>query len=86
VTVEDGDTIAIGGIINETNTQSSAGIPVLHRIPILGWGFGSKSFSKERTELIVFMTPRVIFDTKEITEASEELKSRMRRLRKIVKE
>ncbi|MFO0504175.1 MAG: type II secretion system secretin GspD [Acidobacteriota bacterium] len=86
VTVEDGDTIAIGGIINETNTQSSAGIPVLHRIPILGWGFGSKSFSKERTELIVFMTPRVIFDTKEITEASDELKSRMRRLRKIVKE
>jgi hypothetical protein len=56
------------------------------RIPILGWGFGGKSFSKERTELIVFMTPRVIFDTKEITEASEELKSRMRRLRKIVKE
>jgi len=86
VTLEDGDTIAIGGIINETNTQSSAGIPVLHRIPILGWGFGSKSFSKERTELIVFMTPRVIFDTKEITEASEELKSRMRRLRKIMKE
>ncbi len=86
VTLEDGDTIAIGGIINETNTQSSAGIPLLHRIPILGWGFGSKSFSKERTELIVFMTPRVIFDTKEITEASEELKSRMRRLRKIVKE
>ncbi|MCX6589104.1 MAG: type II secretion system secretin GspD [Acidobacteria bacterium] len=86
VTVEDGDTIAIGGIINETNTQSSAGIPVLHRIPILGWGFGSKSFSRERTELIVFMTPRVIYDTKEITEASEELKSRMRRLRKIMKE
>jgi general secretion pathway protein D len=86
VTLEDGDTIAIGGIINETNTQSSAGIPFLHRIPIVGWGFGSKSFSKERTELIVFMTPRVIFDTKEITEASEELKSRMRRLRKIMKE
>jgi general secretion pathway protein D len=86
VTLEDGDTIAIGGIINETNTQASSGIPVLHRIPILGWGFGSKSFSKERTELIVFMTPRVIFDTKEITEASEELKGRMRRLRKIVKE
>jgi general secretion pathway protein D len=86
VTLEDGDTIAIAGIINETNTQASAGIPVLHRIPILGWGFGSKSFSKERTELIIFMTPRVIFDTKEITEASEELKSRMRRLRKVMKE
>jgi len=86
VTLEDSDTIAIGGIINETNTQRSSGIPVLHRIPILGWGFGSKSFSKERTELIIFMTPRVIYDTKEITEASEELKSRMRRMRKLIKE
>jgi len=34
--VQDGDTIAIGGIINETNTFGSAGVPMLHRIPILG--------------------------------------------------
>lgn len=86
VTVNDGDTIAIGGIIQESDTHSSAGVPWLHRIPGLGALFGNRSTSKERTELIVFMTPRVIYDTTEITEASDELKMRVRELRKMVKE
>lgn len=86
VTVNDGDTIAVGGIIQESNTQSSAGVPVLHRIPVVGGLFGNRSTSRERTELIVFMTPRVIYDTAEILEAGEELKMRLRELRKLVKE
>ncbi len=86
ITVQDGDTIAIGGIISETETQSSAGVPVLHRIPIVGGAFGAKSTSRQRTELIVFMTPRVIYDTNQMTEASEELKSSMRRLQKMIRE
>jgi general secretion pathway protein D len=85
VTVQDGDTIAIGGIIQETDTISSSGIPLLHRIPGIGFAFGSKSTSKERTELIIFMTPRVIYDTNEITEASDELKSQMHRVGKIIR-
>ena len=86
VTVQDGDTIAIAGIINESNTASSAGIPILHRIPLVGAAFGSRSTTRERTELIIFMTPKVIYDTAEIAEASDELKSRLKRLSKIVKE
>ncbi len=86
VTVQDGDTIAIGGIINETNTASTTGVPVLHRIPGVGSLFGSRSTSKERSELIIFMTPRVIYDTTEIIEASDELKGRLKRLQKYVKE
>jgi general secretion pathway protein D len=86
VTLNDGDTIAIGGIIQESDTQSSQGAPVLHRLPLVGGLFGNRSTTKERTELIVFMTPRVIYDTTEITEASEELKARVRELRKYVKE
>ncbi len=86
VTVQDGDTIAIGGIILESDTSSSAGIPFLNRIPVLGAAFGAKSTSKERTELVVFMTPRVIYDTNAIAEASEELKSKLKRLPKIIVE
>jgi general secretion pathway protein D len=86
VTVQDGDTIAIGGIINESNGSSSAGVPFLHRIPGIGAAFGSKSVSRERTEMIIFMTPKVIYDTTDIVEASDELKSRLKRLQKIVKE
>ncbi|MDX2268515.1 MAG: type II secretion system secretin GspD [Bryobacter sp.] len=86
VTVQDGDTIAIGGIITESDTFSTSGVPGLHKIPVLGAAFGSRSKSRERTELVVFMTPRVIYDTPEIVEASEELRSRFRRLNKIVKD
>ncbi|MGH9719011.1 MAG: type II secretion system secretin GspD [Bryobacteraceae bacterium] len=86
VTVQDGDTIAIGGIIQETSTNSSSGVPILHRLPVIGAAFGAKSLSSERTELVVFMTPRVIYDTNQITEASEELKSRLKRLTKMIKD
>jgi general secretion pathway protein D len=86
VTVQDGDTIAIGGIINEDNTQSSNGIPGLHRLPVIGAAFGSRSYSKNRTELIVFMTPRVIYDMNDVNEASDELKSRLKQLSRYVKD
>ncbi|MFN7937469.1 MAG: type II secretion system secretin GspD [Bryobacteraceae bacterium] len=86
VTVQDGDTIAIAGIIQESDTASSAGVPMLNRIPVIGGAFGNRSYSKERTELVVFMTPRVIYDTSEMIEASDELKGKLRRLQKLVKE
>ena len=85
VTVEDGDTIAIGGIIMESTTESSQGIPYLHRIPYLGALFGAKTNTKQRTELIIFLTPRVIYDTTQITDATEELKSKMRDLKKVIR-
>ncbi len=84
VTVEDGDTIAIGGIMNETKTETSQGIPFLHRIPYLGAAFGSKSTNTQKTELIIFLTPRVIYDTTEITDATDELKQKVRGLRKLM--
>ncbi len=84
VTVQDGDTIAIGGIIMENSTDSVTGIPLLDRIPYLGFAFGSKTTTKSRTELIVFLTPRVIYDTNQISDASQELKDRMRGLRRMI--
>ncbi len=52
----------------------------------LGGAFGAKSTTKERTELVVFMTPRVIYDTNGMVEASDELKSKLKRLTKIIQE
>jgi general secretion pathway protein D len=83
--VQDGDMIAIGGIISENDSQSSGGIPFLSRIPVLGGAFGNRSYSKERTELIVFITPRVVYDTNEMTDASDELVQQMRRLQKLMR-
>ena len=84
VTVEDGDTIAIGGIITESTTETSQGIPYLHRIPYVGALFGAKSNTRQRTELIIFLTPRVIYDTTQITDATDELKQKMRDLKKLI--
>ena len=86
VTVEDGDTIAIGGIMMDSTTETSSGIPFLHRLPLmLGAAFGTKTTTKQRTELIIFLTPRVIYDTTQITDASDELKQQMRGLKKLMK-
>jgi general secretion pathway protein D len=86
VTVQDGDTIAIGGMIQETTTTSLAGIPVLDRIPVLGALFGARSYSKERTELIIFLTPHVIFDSNQLLDATDELKDQIKVLRKDMRE
>lgn len=83
VTVQDGDTVAIGGAITEQWTESSSGVPILHRIPVLGAVFGSKTYSKQRSELIIFLTPRVIYDTNQIVDATEELRNNLKMVNKI---
>lgn len=80
LTLQDGDTIAIGGIIQENNLNSRSGVPGLVRIPILGSLFGDTSVTKQRTELVIFITPRVIYDTPELTDATDEVRLRFRSL------
>jgi general secretion pathway protein D len=84
VTVSDGDTVAIAGIIQETDLFSRSRVPGLGNIPILGGLFGGTSSNKVRTELVVMLTPRVIYDETELVSASEDLKSGLRSLRKII--
>jgi general secretion pathway protein D len=86
VTVQDGDTIAIGGIITESNTFTTSGIPYLNHLPIIGAAFGSRAYAKSRTELIIFMTPRVIYDTNQIQEASDQLKDNVKRLKRMIRD
>ena len=82
VTVQDGDTIAIGGIIDESTTYSDSGIPLLSHIPYLGTIFGSRSYTKQRTELVIFLEPRVIYDTNQIVDATDELKQEFHDLKR----
>jgi general secretion pathway protein D len=82
VTVQDGDTIAIGGSISDSKDDQTQGIPLISRIPLLGSLFGSRSISKARTELVVFMTPRVIYDTSQISDASDEIRNNLKKLQK----
>ncbi len=77
VTVADGDTVAIGGIIQDQTGVSTTGIPFLSRLPYVGGLFGYKSYTKSRTELLVFLTPRVIYDMNQIQDATKDLQDRM---------
>ncbi len=86
VTVQDGDTVAIGGIIQENNLQASAGVPFLHRLPGIGVLFGAQSVTKTRTELVVFLTPRVIYDTNQMVEATDEIRNSMKKIQKLSKD
>ena len=85
VTVQDGDTIAIGGFIQDSKTDATQGIPFLDRLPGLGYLFGSKSHSTARTELVVFLTPRIIWDTTQIQDATDEIKNGLSHLQKDMK-
>ncbi len=82
ITMMDGDTIAVGGLISEQVSNNTTGIPGLVRIPWIGWLFGTKSISKTRSELIMFFTPHVIFDESQLIEASDELKNRVKLMKR----
>lgn len=60
VQVEDGGTVVIGGIYTETEAEHEARVPLLGDIPLLGGLFRHRSRVREKTELMIFLTPRVV--------------------------
>jgi general secretion pathway protein D len=86
VTVKDGETIALGGIISENRIYSRSRVPLLGDIPVIGLLFGSTSYSVARTELIVLLTPRVMQDLDQIQQATQEFKSKLKELRKMLRD
>ena len=60
VVVQDGDTVAMGGLVRDKITETSTKVPLLGDIPVLGWLFRSKSTQTSKTNLLVFMTPQII--------------------------
>ena len=62
IVVMDGDTIVVGGVYKTIMAETTAGVPWLSEIPVLGWLFKYKTVSKDKRELLIFITPRVIKD------------------------
>jgi general secretion pathway protein D len=84
VSVADGQTIALGGMIQDTATVTTNRIPLLGDIPWLGVLFGSTTTQRTRTELIVFLTPHVVRDRKEADAMTEELKRTLKQATKVL--
>lgn len=66
VRVRDGDTVVMGGLVQDGETTTTRKIPLLGDIPYLGKAFSGEYTSKERTELIFFLTPRIVKDLGEV--------------------
>ena len=60
VVVRDGDTVVIGGVLKTQDDNTVTGLPWLQKIPVLGWLFKSDSTSKQKRQLLIFVTPKIL--------------------------
>lgn len=77
VAVKDGETVILGGIMRSTVTSTVSKIPLLGDLPILGNLFKSTNKTNQKTELLVFLTPRVVRNSDEALEMTKEQVGRM---------
>lgn len=70
VIAQSGQTVLLGGLISENNSSGDSKVPLLGDVPLLGNLFKSESEQSEKTELVIFITPRII----ERTEQWEEIR------------
>lgn len=85
VTVKSGETIILAGLIKEEKTNSTEGLPLLAQIPLIGGLFGTQSRGDNRTELILLITPRVLTDLQDAAAITEEYRSRIKGLERMLK-
>lgn len=76
VSVQDGDTAVLGGLMQDRITRSVTGIPLLKDLPLVGWAFRNKNTIKEKTELLVFLTPYVLRTPEETRMFAEREKAK----------
>jgi general secretion pathway protein D len=80
VIVTDGSTVVIGGLIEDNESESEQKVPLLGDIPILGWLFKTRAESNTKTNLFVFITPRVIKTPGEADQLFRKKKSHIDKL------
>ena len=82
VIVRDSQTIVIGGLIDDTTTINETKVPLLGDLPVLGWMFKDRSETKTKTNLYIFLTPRVIKNPAEAENVLQEKKGKMNEVRR----
>lgn len=78
VAVNSGETIVLGGLIKDTQTNNESGIPGLYKIPLIGKLFGQTTDELRRTELLVLITPRVVRNRVEARDITEEFRRKLK--------
>jgi general secretion pathway protein D len=85
VAVRSGESIVMGGLIQERSTNGRSGIPLLHDLPVVGNLFGQTSNVGDRTELLIVITPRVVRTDIDVRVVSDDLREQMRSLTPLLK-
>jgi type IV pilus assembly protein PilQ len=60
VVIQDGDTVVIGGVSRDQDETVTSGVPWFYKIPVLGWLFKYEQITKNKRQLLVFITPKIL--------------------------
>jgi general secretion pathway protein D len=85
VTVRSGETIILAGLIKEQKDNGNQGLPLLSKIPLIGGLFGTQTWTDNRTELIILITPHVLMNTPDAAAITLEYRKRLSGLEKMLK-
>lgn len=80
VAIQSGDTIILGGLIQDNQDKGDSGVPFLHKLPVLGGLFGSKTDGSNRTELLITISPRAINQYQDFGKVGDEFREKMQGL------
>ena len=80
VAIRSGESVVLGGLIRDNETEGKSGVPLLMDIPLLGSLFSTTTQASTRTELLIFITPRVMESDQDLRDVNREMRSRMRGL------
>jgi len=83
VAILSGETVALGGLIQDQRERAQSGIPFLSRLPIVGALFRTRANSVTRTELLVLITPSVVENPARARAVTDELRRRLRNLEQL---
>lgn len=81
VVVKDKDTVVIGGLIDDLMTRTSYGVPCLGDIPLIGWMFKTDNDALKKTNLFIFLTPKVVTNPAEAQVLYKDKKSQFKEYR-----
>ena len=81
VNVPDGKSVLLGGLIQESKIDSSNEVPGLNKLPLIKYLFKNKSVSKKKSELIIIITPHVIYDNSDIERFTNDFKKEIEKFK-----
>jgi general secretion pathway protein D len=81
VVVASGESIVLAGLIRENKSTDSLGLPIISKIPIIGALFGNQTYHRDRTELVLVITPKIVNDPVQAREVTDEFRKKLPTLR-----